>query len=89
MVEKWKATQPGVSVIEGGVTGREDTREVHKQGAMREIENLHSDILVQIFSYLHETELFELMLVSKHWEKAVMDGNLLWKKGRSVPSPST
>ena len=41
---------------------------------------LDADSLVEVFSHLPEKELFEVMLVSRHWGKAVMEADILWKK---------
>lgn len=43
--------------------------------------NLHTDLLAEVFSYLPQICLFEVMLVSRRWEKAVKEGtSSLWRK---------
>lgn len=50
------------------------------EGEGRELKNLDADILVQVFSFLHQRSLLEVMSVSKYWEKTVMEGRELWKQ---------
>ena len=42
--------------------------------------DVDADLLVEIFSYLPQKDLFEVMLVSRHWGKAVREADILWKK---------
>lgn len=42
--------------------------------------DLNSDSLIQVFSNLLQTGLFEVMSVCKAWERAVMEDTLLWRK---------
>ena len=46
-------------------------------GEERDFKNLVADILVQVFSYLNQKNLFEVMTVSRHWEKCVREGREL------------
>ena len=46
----------------------------------RDLPNLGADVLVEVSSYLPTKDLFELLLVSKYWNSAVMEGSGLWRK---------
>ena len=54
-------------------------RSVVEEGG-KELPNLGADILGEIFSYLPQKELFEVLLVSKDFEKAAMEGSGLWRQ---------
>lgn len=53
-------------------------RELEEEG--RGLRNLNADVLAEVFSYLPQRELFEVMSVSRQWEEAVMGGPNLWRK---------
>ena len=46
----------------------------------KELRNLGADMLGEVFSYLPQKQLFEVLSVSKDWGKAVMEGTGLWSK---------
>ena len=46
----------------------------------KELRNLGADVLGKVFSYLPQKELFEVLIVSKDWGKAVMEDSGLWRK---------
>lgn len=46
----------------------------------RELQNLDADVLVEVFSYLPQKELFEILYISKDWNSVVMGGSVLWRK---------
>ena len=46
----------------------------------KELRTLGADLLVEVFSHLLTKILFELLLVSKNWNSAVMESSLLWRK---------
>lgn len=46
----------------------------------RELKYLGADMLVKVLSYLPLQEIFEVLLVSKDWNSAVMEGSVLWRK---------
>ena len=50
------------------------------KGERKELRNLGADMLGEVFSYLPQKELFEVLAVSKNWKKAVMEGSGLWRK---------
>ena len=50
------------------------------KGERKELRNLGADMLGEVFSYLPQKELFEVLVVSKNWKKAVMEGSGLWRK---------
>ena len=65
---------------------REDTEVSTERSVVeaegRELRNLGADMLVEVFSFLPQTELFEVLTVSKEWMKAVTEGGELWRKVR-------
>ena len=46
----------------------------------RKLKDLDADLLTQVFSYLPQKILFQIMLISRHWNKAVREGTVLWKE---------
>lgn len=50
------------------------------ESSRREWKDVNADLLVQVFSYLPQIELFEVISVSKAWKMAVMEASVLWKE---------
>lgn len=50
------------------------------KGTQRDLQHLNTDLLVEVFSYLPQTELHEVMTACRPWEKAVMGASVLWKE---------
>ena len=40
---------------------------------------LHADVLIKVFSNLPQKDLFDVMLVSRDWSKAVINDSALWR----------
>lgn len=48
---------------------------------MKQLRNLNADLLTEVFAFLPQRCLFEVMSVSRHWEQAVREeSSSLWKK---------
>lgn len=65
--------------------GRRQGRACMEEGSTSVREESHwsfldADILVEVFSLLPQKNMFEFMLINKHWEKSVMEGRVLWRK---------
>ena len=59
----------------------EDTR---AKGPHRDMKTFDPDLLLQVLSYLPQTELFEVMTVCRPWEKMVMEDQRPLERGRSA-----
>ena len=49
-------------------------------GEERGFKDLPADLLVEVFRYLPQTSLFEVMQVDRSWESAVREGSALWNR---------
>lgn len=64
-----------------GPAGRTSHEELAVQDCSKEARaELCADLLVEVFSYLGPRQFSEVMLVSRDWKKAVIEGSVLWKK---------
>ena len=63
-----------------GVARSHEEQVLHREGSQRGFQHLHSHLLVEVFSYLPQTELFEVMTVCRPWEQTVMAASILWKE---------
>ena len=41
---------------------------------------LNADVLLEVFFHLPQNDIFEVMLVSRDWYQAVIEGSILWRK---------
>lgn len=59
-------------------SGESPQDELEPQG--RNLGDLSADMLVSVFLCHRRQELFEVMLVNKHWETAMTEDHSLWNK---------
>lgn len=62
----------------GGSQRTFPSEEWELQGKM--LGNLSADLLATVFSYLCQRELFEVMLVGKHWDMTAREDRSLWSR---------
>ena len=55
----------------------EDGVGIEEWGKLRDLDG---DMITEVFSYLPQKERIEVMLLSKHWEKAMKEGHVRWQK---------
>ena len=64
-----------------GPAGSTSHEELGVQGCSKEASTeLCADLLVEVFSFLGNVQLYEVMSVSRDWRKAVIEGSALWRK---------
>lgn len=49
------------------------------ESTQRGLQHLDSDLLLEVFSFLPQKDLVEVMCVCRPWEKTVMEASVLWK----------
>lgn len=66
---------------DGGVLAGKGDGIEEKWGRLRDLDE---DMLAEVFSYLPQRQRIEVILLNKHWEKAMREGHVRWRKVKVV-----